>query len=96
MTIKTTGCGLIEITPRVLAWVAQSGVRQGLLPLFVRHISASLLLGENADSDVRADLDRFFARPVTITSGRIPGRWFALDRRVGLRDRPIKVSIRPV
>jgi secondary thiamine-phosphate synthase enzyme len=45
-------------------WVATCGLRTGLLTLFVRHTSASLLIQENADPDVRADLDRFFARLV--------------------------------
>lgn len=44
--------------------MTQSGVRQGLLTLFVRHTSASLLIQENADPDVREDLERFFARLV--------------------------------
>ena len=53
-----------EITPDVYGWVAASGLRDGLLTLFVRHTPASLLIQENADPDVRADLERFFARLV--------------------------------
>ena len=53
-----------EITEEVRAWVAHSGFTDGLLTLFVRHTSASLLIQENADPDVRADLERFFARLV--------------------------------
>jgi secondary thiamine-phosphate synthase enzyme len=64
LTIQTRGRGLIEITGEVRAAVAQSGVREGLLTLFVRHTSASLLIQENADPDVREDLERFFARLV--------------------------------
>jgi secondary thiamine-phosphate synthase enzyme len=45
-------------------WVAQSGVESGLLTLFIRHTSASLVVQENADPDVRGDLERFFARLV--------------------------------
>jgi secondary thiamine-phosphate synthase enzyme len=60
----TPGRGLVEITPRVSEWVATSGIENGLLTLFIRHTSASLLVQENADADVRADLDRFFARLV--------------------------------
>jgi secondary thiamine-phosphate synthase enzyme len=56
--------GLTDITERVRAWVAERGLRDGLLTLFVRHTSASLLIQENADPDVRADLERFFARLV--------------------------------
>lgn len=64
MTVRTPGRGLLEITGEVRARVAQSGIRDGLLTLFLRHTSASLLLQENADPDVRDDLERFFARLV--------------------------------
>ena len=64
LRIATRGRGLVEITPDVRAWLAQTGIDRGLLTLFVRHTSASLLVQENADPDVRADLDRFFARLV--------------------------------
>jgi secondary thiamine-phosphate synthase enzyme len=62
--IDTRARGLTDITGRVSAWVAGRGLRDGLLTLFVRHTSASLLIQENADPDVRADLERFFARLV--------------------------------
>ena len=62
--VDTRGRGLVDFTRSVNAWVAQSGFDTGLLTLFVRHTSASLLIQENADPDVRADLDRFFARLV--------------------------------
>lgn len=62
--IATRGRGLVEITHPVAEWVAASGLREGLLTVFVRHTSASLVVQENADPDVRADLDRFFARLV--------------------------------
>ena len=45
-------------------WVASCALQTGLLTLFIRHTSASLLIQENADPDVRGDLDRFFARLV--------------------------------
>ena len=64
LDIPTRGRGLVEITRPVAEWVAQSGLREGLLTLFVRHTSASLVIQENADPDVRGDLDRFFARLV--------------------------------
>ena len=60
----TPGRGLVEITRPVIAWVASTRLCEGLLTLFVRHTSASLLVQENADPDVRGDLDRFFARLV--------------------------------
>ena len=62
--IETRGRGLVEFTRTVANWVASSGIETGLLTLFVRHTSASLLVQENADPDVRGDLDRFFARLV--------------------------------
>ena len=62
LTVKTPGRGLVDITAEVRALVARSGIREGLLTLFVRHTSASLLIQENADPEVRADLERFFAR----------------------------------
>jgi secondary thiamine-phosphate synthase enzyme len=64
LQIDTPGRGLIEITRPVNAWVAATGLRTGVFTLFVRHTSASLLIQENADPDVRGDLDRFFARLV--------------------------------
>ena len=59
LTIQTPGRGLIEITSEVRSNIAQSGIQQGLLTLFIRHTSASLLIQENADPDVRGDLERF-------------------------------------
>ena len=64
LSIQTPGRGLIEITSQVRAAVVASGITNGLLTLFVRHTSASLLIQENADPDVRGDLERFFARLV--------------------------------
>ena len=64
LTIRTPGRGLLEITDRVRQVVAESGIDEGLVTLFLRHTSASLLIQENAYADVRADLERFFARLV--------------------------------
>ena len=58
--IETTGPGLYEFTADVRAWLAGSG--DGLLTLFVRHTSCSLLIQENADPDVQCDLQAYFAR----------------------------------
>lgn len=62
--ISTRSRGLIEFTGEVEAWIAQNKFRHGLLTLHLRHTSASLLIQENADPDVRRDLDAFFARLV--------------------------------
>ena len=64
LTFETRGRGLLEITWPVADWASEAGLATGLLTLFVRHTSASLLVQENADPDVRGDLDRFFARLV--------------------------------
>jgi secondary thiamine-phosphate synthase enzyme len=64
LSVATAGRGLHEITASVCAWVKDSRMSAGLLTLFVRHTSASLLIQENADPAVRRDLERFFARLV--------------------------------
>jgi secondary thiamine-phosphate synthase enzyme len=63
-TIATRGRGLYEFTDDVAAWLARGRFNDGLLTLHLRHTSASLLIQENADPDVRRDLERFFARLV--------------------------------
>jgi secondary thiamine-phosphate synthase enzyme len=60
----TRGRGLVEITREVASWVGASGLATGLVTLFIRHTSASLVVQENAAADVRGDLDRFMARLV--------------------------------
>ena len=62
--IDTLGRGLFEITKPVAAWIVELGAQSGVVTLFIRHTSASLLIQENAAPEVRADLDRFFARLV--------------------------------
>jgi secondary thiamine-phosphate synthase enzyme len=62
ITIETRGRGLIEITSAVRRWVAAQDIGEGLLTLFCRHTSASLLIQENADPTVLKDLEAFFAR----------------------------------
>ena len=60
--IATRGRGFYELTDEVTAFVARSSLRQGLCHLFLQHTSASLCLTENADADVRGDLERFAQR----------------------------------
>ena len=60
LEVATSGQGLHEITEPVARWVAAQGMRRGLLTLFLRHTSASLLIQENAAPEVRADLEDFF------------------------------------
>ncbi len=60
LEISAPGQGLHEITAAVRRWVEQQGVSAGLLTLYLPHTSASLLIQENADAEVRADLEDFF------------------------------------
>lgn len=62
--IETRGKGLYEFTAPLMHWVSQCHPGNGLLTLFVRHTSASLLIQENADPDVRHDLEVFLSRLV--------------------------------
>lgn len=64
LSIPTQGKGLYSISRQVSAWVAESGMRQGLLTVFMQHTSASLVIQENADPDVQSDLEKFFSRLV--------------------------------
>lgn len=62
LSVRTRGQGLYEITREVREWVAGEGAAVGLLTLFIRHTSASLLIQENADPEVQRDLAAFFGR----------------------------------
>jgi secondary thiamine-phosphate synthase enzyme len=62
ISIRTHGCGLIDVTPSIQAWVGRHNLRSGLLTLFCRHTSASLIIQENAAPGVRADLEAFLER----------------------------------
>ncbi len=64
LTLATRGRGLYEFTDAVTTWLSKVGFKNGLLTLHLRHTSASLLIQENADPDVRRDLEAFFARLV--------------------------------
>jgi secondary thiamine-phosphate synthase enzyme len=64
LSVATDGQMLYDITARVRAWVADQGMEEGLLTLFLHHTSASLLIQENADPDVLHDLNAFFRRIV--------------------------------
>jgi len=64
LTIATTSVGLHEVTAKVMQWVGRQAIATGLLTIFLPHTSASLLIQENADPDVRRDLEAFFMRLV--------------------------------
>ena len=68
ISIQTRGQGLYEFTEAAQKFVAGQASGEGLLTVFVRHTSCSLLIQENADPDVRRDLKTFFSRLVPPTS----------------------------
>ena len=65
LALESRSRGLSEFTKPLRQFVADSGIRDGLLTVYCRHTSASLVIQENADPDVCADLQAFFARLVT-------------------------------
>jgi secondary thiamine-phosphate synthase enzyme len=68
LPIRAQGPGLHEITRQLRDFVAESGISEGLLTIFCRHTSASLLIQENAAPAARRDLERYFARIAPETS----------------------------
>ena len=64
IVVATRGRGTHDLTGRIGAIVAASGIGTGLCHVFVQHTSASLMVCENADPAVREDLERFFSRLV--------------------------------
>ncbi|MBN7785316.1 YjbQ family protein [Ponticoccus gilvus] len=91
-TIATNGAGLYEFTPQVAQWVEGSG----LLTLFIRHTSASLLIQENADPEVQSDLRAFFERLVPPSDD--PTMAYLTHTYEGPDDMPahIKAALLPV
>ena len=91
-TLTTTGPGLHEFTDMPRGWVRGSG----LLTLFVRHTSCSLLIQENADPDVQTDLAAFFHRLVPPSDD--PAMRYIRHRDEGPDDMPahIKAAMMPV
>jgi secondary thiamine-phosphate synthase enzyme len=69
LTVATNGQGLVDVTDKVSRWVTAQAIQTGLLTIWCRHTSASLLVQENADPDVRADLEAFFRRLVPEHAG---------------------------
>jgi len=95
-TIATRGQGLYEFTQDVTRWVDGQGVREGLLTLFVRHTSCSLIIQENADPEVQTDLQNFFHRLVPPTTD--PAMSYLTHTYEGPDDMPahIKAAMLPV
>ena len=93
--IESQGAGLYEFTQDVRQWVNTAG-RDGLLTLFVRHTSCSLLIQENADPEVQTDLAAFFDRLVPPSSH--PSMSYLRHTYEGPDDMPahIKAVLMPV
>ena len=64
LSMRPRGQGLYEVTDEIAAWLAAQPVSEGLLTVFIRHTSASLLIQENVDQDVLRDLETFFEKLV--------------------------------
>ena len=60
LTFETAGPGLTEFTDDVAGWLEGQGITTGMLTVYIRHTSASLIMQENADGDVMADIETFF------------------------------------
>lgn len=96
LTIETRGAGLYEFTEAAEDFVGRSGAEEGLLTVFVRHTSCSLLIQENADPSVQVDLQAFFRRLVPPTTD--PRMDYITHRDEGPDDMPahIKAALLPV
>ena len=94
LTIRTKGAGLYEITAEVADWLRPAG--DGLLTLFLRHTSCSLLIQENADPSVQRDLKAYLAR--LVPQADEPAMDYLTHRLEGPDDMPahIKAALLPV
>lgn len=89
LEISTSGQGLYEFTDRAERFVAESATGTGLLTVFVRHTSCSLLIQENADPDVQRDLQAFFSRLVPRADD--PAMAYLVHRAEGPDDMPAHI-----
>jgi len=64
LEVATAGRSFVDVTQAISGWLSSVDAGDGLLTCFLQHTSASLVVQENADADVRADLERFFSRLV--------------------------------
>ncbi|MEE8274030.1 MAG: secondary thiamine-phosphate synthase enzyme YjbQ [Alphaproteobacteria bacterium] len=69
LSVSTRGRGLYDVTREIDAWLGEQKIRDGLLTVFIRHTSASLVIQENADPDVLGDLEAFFGRIAPESTG---------------------------
>ncbi len=90
ISISTKGQGLYEFTTEAASFVRANGAAEGLLTVFVRHTSCSLLIQENADPDVRTDLNAFFRRLVPPASD--PSMRWIVHTTEGPDDMPAHIK----
>jgi secondary thiamine-phosphate synthase enzyme len=90
LTIDTRAPGLTEFTRAAADFVRGAGQAEGLLTVFVRHTSCSLLIQENADPDVRRDLDAFFRRLVPLADD--PSMRWITHTTEGADDMPAHIK----
>jgi secondary thiamine-phosphate synthase enzyme len=90
LTIATSGPGLYEFTREAADFVRRQGAEEGLLTVFVRHTSCSLIIQENADPDVKRDLDAFFRRLVPPSDD--PSMRWVVHRIEGPDDMPAHIK----
>ncbi len=88
--ISTRGQGLYEFTDEAAEFVSANSGGEGLLTLFVRHTSCSLLIQENADPDVKRDLSEFFGRLVPPSSD--PSMRWVVHTQEGPDDMPAHIK----
>ncbi|MEO0495978.1 MAG: secondary thiamine-phosphate synthase enzyme YjbQ [Pseudomonadota bacterium] len=88
--VQTSGQGLYEFTDMAVQALNELAAGDGLLTVYVRHTSCSLLVQENADPDVRTDLDAFFKR--LVPSGNDPSMAFLTHTLEGPDDMPAHIK----
>lgn len=95
LSVRTNGPGLTEITRPVAEWLSDHA-GDGVLTVFVRHTSCSLLIQENADPDVQVDLQAFFSR--LVPDANAPEMAYLTHTLEGPDDMPahIKAAMMPV
>jgi len=90
ISISTRGQGLYEFTDTAQDFLRRQNASEGLLTVFVRHTSCSLIIQENADPDVRRDLKTFFSRLVPPTDD--PSMRWAIHTAEGPDDMPAHIK----
>ncbi len=89
-SVETRGQGLYEFTDGVRRFVSKNGIESGLLSLFVRHTSCSILIQENADPSVQYDLDKFLSK--LIPDGGHPSMNWLTHTQEGPDDMPAHIK----